>query len=103
MLEFPQVSKENLTFYNESLCVCFAICNIYLICISICIRESCMVFICMYPCSKHDTCIYVFVLAYVMLVCFVHYMLIVFYILSFQLLILLVKEDRDKCYRSGTQ
>ena len=22
MLEFPQVSKENLTFYNESLCVC---------------------------------------------------------------------------------
>ena len=70
MLEFPQVSKENLTFYNESLCVCFAICNIYLLCISICIRDSCMVCICMYPCSKHDTCIYVFVFAlcYAMLI-----------------------------------
>ena len=52
--------------YKKPMCVCFAICNTYLVCISICILESCVMCICMFPFSKHDTCIYVFVFCFML-------------------------------------
>ena len=59
-----------------------------------------MVYICMYSCSKQDICIYTLVLlgcsAYIVIDCYPISLL-------FQLFILLVEEDRGKCYRSGTQ
>ena len=69
-LNLCNFQRKNLFLYKEHICACFAICNIYLVCISICIFESCVICICMYPCSKHDTCIYVvvFALCYAMLI-----------------------------------
>ena len=75
-----------------------AICNIYLLCISICVCESCAVCICMYSCSKHDMCIYMllFCLFYLFMLC-----LIIDLYLS--VVYPLIEEDQSKWHCSGTQ
>ena len=107
MLDFPQVYKGKHTFYKKSLCVCFAICDIYLLCISICIRESRMVCICMYSCFRHDICIYMLCYA---LFCFMLCLLLmlmyvdgisIFY--CFSCSFLLLRKTGASVYRSGTQ
>ena len=70
MLESPQVQRKNILFirnmYVYVLLYAISIYYVYLLCV----LESCVMCICMYPCSKHDTCIYVFVFAlcYAMLI-----------------------------------
>ena len=89
--------KGKTYFYKKPICVCllYAI-SIYYVYL-LCVLESCVVCICMYPCSKHDICIYMLCLTCFLCLCYVDCCSLSFSCLS------LVEEDWDKCYRLGTQ